>query len=114
VKNRIFRICGEADIVPNFEEISNNSNYVFTADPAFETITLFDSSNNVVNLNSWTECAYYVNGGWTNNKTDFINGEQIIFFVSIFLISFYFLYEKYLKKINFKEFFQNFELKADE
>ena len=48
----------------------------------FETIRLFDAENNIVNVNSWLECANYVNGGWTNDVSDFVNGEQVIVFYS--------------------------------
>ena len=68
-------ICGESDLRPNFEEIGNNPNFVFENDPNFETIKLFDIEGNVVNVNSWLECANYVNGSWTNNMSDFYDGE---------------------------------------
>ena len=73
-------ICGESDLKPDFEAIGNNPNFVFENDPNFETVRLFDFDGNIVNVNSWLECANYVNGGWTNNVSDFINGEQILFF----------------------------------
>ena len=44
-------------------------------------LRLFDFDGNIVNVNSWLECANYVNGGWTNNISDFTNGEQILFFL---------------------------------
>ena len=74
-------ICGNSKLIPNFEEIGNNPNFVFENDPNFETITLFDIDGNIVNVNSWLECANYVNGGWTNSVSDFFNGEQVLFFV---------------------------------
>jgi len=84
-------ICGESDLRPNFEEIGNNPNFVFENDPNFETIRLFDIEGNVVNVNSWLECANYVNGGWVTNFTNLINYEKNLFYVlaitSIFLIA---------------------------
>ncbi len=74
-------ICGESDLKPDFEAIGNNPNFVFENDPNFESLRLFDFDGNIVNVNSWLECANYVNGGWTNNISDFTNGEQIIFFL---------------------------------
>jgi hypothetical protein len=68
-------ICGVSDLKPNFEEIGNNPNFVFENDPSFETLKLFDIDGNIVNVNSWLECANYVNGGWTNDISDFVNGE---------------------------------------
>ena len=84
-------ICGVSDLRPNFEEIGNNPNFVFENDPNFETIRLFDIEGNVVNVNSWLECANYVNGGWVTNFTNLINYEKNLFYVlaitSIFLIA---------------------------
>ncbi len=83
-------ICGESDLRPNFEEIGNNPNFVFENDPNFETIKLFDIEGNVVNVNSWLECANYVNGSWTNNVSDFYDGEKFIFsLLLIFIASLY-------------------------
>ena len=81
-------ICGESDLKPDFEAIGNNPNFVFENDPNFESIRLFDFDGNIVNVNSWLECANYVNGGWTNNISDFTNGEQILFFFFCLTISF--------------------------
>ena len=79
-------ICGESNLKPDFEAIGNDPNFVFENDPTFESVRLFDTENNIVNVNSWLECANYVNGGWTNDISDFTNGEQGLFFVLLFLI----------------------------
>lgn len=95
-------ICGESELIPDFEAIGNNPNFVFENDPNFETLQLFDFDGNVVNVNSWLECANYVNGGWTNNVSDFTNGEQILFFVLVAVsVAIGFLQTKYnfLKRI---------------
>ena len=95
-------ICGESELKPNFEEIGNNPNFVFENDPSFETIRLFDLDGNVVNVNSWLECANYVNGGWTNFIGDFTNGEQYLFFgLTFFLLITTYFQKKYnfLKRI---------------
>ena len=80
-------ICGISDLKPNFEEIGNNPNFVFENDPNFETIKLFDIEGNIVNVNSWLECANYVNGGWTNNISDFVDGEKFLFFFLTVLLT---------------------------
>jgi hypothetical protein len=85
MKRRIEVVCGDNDLVPNFTEISNSPNYIFA---------LFDRDGNTVNLNSWIECAYYVNGGWTNDISDFVNGEQVIFFSLIVVSTLYFIAKK--------------------
>jgi len=86
MRNLIEKICGTTDLIPNFDEIGNNPNYVFVNDPNFGTIRLFDVEGNIVNVNSWIECAHYVNGGWTNNISDFVDGERIVF-IALFFIS---------------------------
>ena len=88
-------ICGESDIIPDFAAIGNNPNFVFQNDPDFETIKLFDESGNIVNVNSWLECANYVNGGWTDNISDFFNGEKYIFFVTLLITCSYILIKKF-------------------
>lgn len=95
-------ICGESDLKPDFEAIGNNPNFVFENDINFETVRLFDFDGNIVNVNSWLECANYVNGGWTNNVSDFINGEQILFFLfcsAIVLATFFERKFSFLKRI---------------
>ena len=89
MKKRIEKICGVSENIPNFQEIENSPNFVFTPDKSFETITLFDKEGNVVNLNSWLECAYYVKGGWTNNISDFFDGEKFMFFCLLLIPIFY-------------------------
>jgi len=88
-------ICGKSDIIPDFESIASNPNFVFENDPEFSSIRLFDIENNVVNVNSWLECANYVNGGWTNNQFDFFNGENILFFLISFSFTAYLLIKNY-------------------
>lgn len=87
-------ICGVSDLKPDFDEIGNNPNFVFENDPNFETIKLFDVEGNIVNVNSWLECANYVNGGWTNNISDFVDGEKFLFFFLAVLLSLGFVVER--------------------
>tara|TARA_B100000902_G_C27241275_1_gene880115 strand:- start:475 stop:783 length:309 start_codon:yes stop_codon:yes gene_type:complete len=95
-------ICGESDLKPDFEAIGNNPNFVFENDPNFDAVRLFDFDGNIVNVNSWLECANYINGGWTNNVSDFINGEKILFFLfcsAIVLITFFERKYSFLQRI---------------
>ena len=34
--------------------------------PNFDVVVLFDIEGNIINVNSWIECAHYVSGGWFN------------------------------------------------
>tara|TARA_B000000475_G_C15944167_1_gene426017 strand:- start:93 stop:401 length:309 start_codon:yes stop_codon:yes gene_type:complete len=95
-------ICGESDLKPDFEAIGNNPNFVFENDPNFETIRLFDIDGNIVNVNSWLECANYVNGGWTNYTSDFVDGERYLFIALLGFVAFgIYIQKKYnfLKRI---------------
>tara|TARA_B100001996_G_scaffold352136_1_gene312647 strand:+ start:2999 stop:3316 length:318 start_codon:yes stop_codon:yes gene_type:complete len=71
--------CGIAPKNVSFEEIASNPNYVFKNDPSYETIILYDADGNVVNVNSWIECAHYVNGGWNNISSSNFPGDKLIF-----------------------------------
>mgnify|MGYP006001120955 CR=1 FL=1 len=95
---KIAEICGFSEITPDFEMIGNNPNFVFENDPNFDTVILFDTNNNIINVNSWLECANYVNGGWINNSVETFNGEQFIFFVTLSLFIIYFSFKKFVKR----------------
>ena len=82
---KTYVICGESDLKPDFEAIGNNPNFVFENDPNFESLRLFDFDSNVVNVNSWLECANYVNGGWFTSVSDLINYEKNLFFGLLFV-----------------------------
>jgi len=99
----IERICGLSDYIPDFEAIGNNPNYVFTNDPNYLTVQLLDSNGSVINVNSWIECANYVNGGWSDNLKTFINYEKYLFFVLI-VATFSYIGAKYLIQIRSKNF----------
>jgi len=85
----IIEICGEKPEGIKIIEPGNNPNFVFTPDPNFSTVSLFDIEGNTVNMNSWVECAHYVKGGWLGSSSAFTNYEKYTF---LFLIGFTFLY----------------------
>ena len=82
----IVNICGQSDNTISLESIANDPNFVFTNDPNYETKVLYFSDGSIINVNSWIECANYVNGGWTDYSSDFVNGEQLLFFALCGLI----------------------------
>ena len=84
---KIYSICGDSDQVVDFEAIGNDPNFVFKNDPNFETIVLYDPEGNIVNVNSWLECANYVNGGWFSEIVDLINYEQRLFITLSIILS---------------------------
>ena len=62
----IERICGSRPLGQELIEIGNDPNFIFENDPLFQTLTLYDPEGNIINVNSWFECAHYVNGGWSS------------------------------------------------
>lgn len=80
MEERIFEICGKSGDLVLLNQIGNDPNFVFKNDPNFQTIILFNDAGTRINVNSWIECANYVNGGWISDSIDLINGEKIVFF----------------------------------
>ncbi len=81
-------ICGITPL--NFTKIvPEGSNYIFTKDPSFIPITLKNFFGSVVQVNSFEECYYYAELGWSNSKiTIFEIGQYFV----IFLFTLIFLY----------------------
>jgi len=79
----IFTICGESEIIPDFEKIKSDPSFVFEADPNYLPITLFNESGSAITVNSWIECANYVNGGWLSGVTNFVNHEKTLFYLLV-------------------------------
>ena len=78
--------CGIKPDNIEYIDPGNDPNFVFESDPNFETIALYDVNENVVNVNSWTECVHYVKGGWANTPFANFQGDKIIF-ISLLIVS---------------------------
>ena len=90
--------CGEAPLgLENFE-IKNDPNFVFENDPNFETVTLYDTEENIINVNSWVECSQYVKGGWSNSSSKNFEGDQFLAISLSFCLLIYLIYKKLWKK----------------
>jgi hypothetical protein len=87
------KICGISNI--ELPEIGSDPNFVFTNDPLFDTIVLYSSEGNVINVNSWIECAHYVKGGWSNTLI-VGSGNEIILYGLILCYLSYFIVKKFL------------------
>tara|TARA_Y100001960_G_C14709283_1_gene846042 strand:- start:317 stop:628 length:312 start_codon:yes stop_codon:yes gene_type:complete len=85
INQKIIEQCGIKPTNVELIIVGNDPNFVFANDPNFQTVVLYDIEGNVVNVNSWLECANYVNGGWVNNLDVFINEERILFFTILLL-----------------------------
>jgi len=84
---KVENICGKNIGEYILENIQNNPDFVFENDPNYETVVLYNSEGTVINVNSWIECANYVEGGWTNSLISNSNSELYYF---LFLIGFTF------------------------
>tara|TARA_Y100001970_G_scaffold39747_1_gene48980 strand:+ start:2163 stop:2474 length:312 start_codon:yes stop_codon:yes gene_type:complete len=85
INQKIIEQCGIKPTNVELIIVGNDPNFVFANDPNFQTVVLYDIEGNVINVNSWLECANYVNGGWVNNLDVFINEERILFFTILLL-----------------------------
>lgn len=82
MEKEIIGICGDGPLA-KIELIGNDPNFVFVNDVNFPTVVLYNDQGSVINVNSWLECANYVNGGWFDGIYDLINAEKYVFFTSI-------------------------------
>jgi hypothetical protein len=97
----IYKICGDEGRLSDLKSITNDPNYVFENDLNYDTIVLMNEQGNVINVNSWIECANYVNGGWFSDKIDLVNGEKYVFFGVLMCLFVYFSYS-FLQKRRLK------------
>lgn len=97
----IEEVCGLSPEGVVYTDPGNDPNFVFTQDPSFETLSLYDVENNVINVNSWFECAHYVNGGWSNSQIiETFPGDKYIFFAAFALTALYGSYMYFAKMLN--------------
>ncbi len=61
---KVIEICGEypEDFIK--EDILSNPNFIFTNDPGYLGVKVWDIDGNSVFVNSFQECEHYVTGGW--------------------------------------------------
>lgn len=92
--------CGLKPADQELIEIGSDPNFVFVNDPAFTTLRLFDIDGNIINVNSWIECAHYVNGGWLTTYNEGLSGNLFFLSIVMMITSSYFVirYFKFNKK----------------
>ena len=78
--NNVTDSCGIAPDGVSYFDPGNDPNFVFSQDPNFEIVTLYDAEGNIANMNSWFECAHYVNGGWSSSQILNFQGDRLLFF----------------------------------
>ena len=91
--------CGIKPANEKLIEIGSDPNFVFLNDPNFPTLRLFDVEDNIINVNSWIECAHYVSGGWSVNPATNLSGD--VFFL-LMIIGITILYTTF--KLSIKRF----------
>lgn len=94
----IIDICGKKPEGIELIDPGNDPSFIFTPDPNFSTIALFDIDGNTVNMNSWVECAHYVKGGWLDSVSAFINYEKYTFFFLVAITMAYLIGRRFMKK----------------
>ncbi|MDC0051714.1 hypothetical protein OAJ17_03190 [Acidimicrobiaceae bacterium] len=85
-------MCGlpkEGEFLP---DIGSDPNFVFVSDPNFDSVRLIDLEGNIINVNSWIECAHYVKGGWSTSQP-FINSEFSVFLILSISVIVYFFFK---------------------
>ena len=78
----IVNVCGDQPANQELVDIGSDPNYIFQNDPNFTTLRLFDVEGNIINVNSWIECAHYVNGGFTTTFNDY-SGELTYLLITL-------------------------------
>lgn len=91
---KIKAICGQIPENQDLSIIASDPNFVFINDPEFNTIRLFDIDGNIINVNSWIECAHYINGGWDINQITGYRSELILFGIVSLLTLVFIIYKK--------------------
>ena len=79
----IERVCGLKPPDQEFVEIASDPNFVFLNDPNFTTLRLYDIEDNIINVNSWLECAHYVSGGWSVNPATNLSGDMLFLLIIV-------------------------------
>ncbi len=91
---KIKSICGQIPENQDLSTVASDPNFVFVNDPSFNTLRLFDIEGNIINVNSWIECAHYVNGGWDINQITGYRSEVILFGIVSVLSLLFLIYKK--------------------
>ena len=101
LKDYVKKFCGDPPIGFKEVDIANDPNFVFTNDPDYETKVLYFNDGSIINVNSWIECANYVNGGWTDNMSYLQNMEgYYVAFLGIITLITVFIKKKKSRNLN--------------
>ena len=100
MKNKdVVLLCGEYPENHITPDIGSDPNYIFSNDPSFGQVSLFDIDKNTVMVNSFIECEHYVNGTW-----DYYPGkDEIVYLTNINIFLFTLLFSALILKIFIKK-----------
>ena len=94
--------CGTKPVNEELVEIGSDPNFVFLNDPNFPTLRLYDIEDNIINVNSWIECAHYVSGGWSVNPATNLSGDMLFLLIIVGIAISYTTF-----KLSIKRFLKN-------
>lgn len=89
--NNVIKNCGSYPYNFVKKEITSDPNFVFTDDPDFPDVTLWNVSGQPVVVHSFIECEHYVLGGWIY-ESNFSHEQSLQFNFSLILILFFSIY----------------------
>ena len=92
------KICGIEVGEYSLESIQNNPNFIFENDPTYETLVLYNTDGTIINVNSWIECANYVQGGWSNSLIQNSSFHIYYFYTALFVSGLLITYELFKSK----------------
>lgn len=97
-----YEFCGTPPLGFNYQP-PNIDNFVFDADPSFVPINLQNIFGSIVTVNSYNECFYYAELGWSvSNLTIF----DIAIYTLAFLLITFLIFLTYKKQSLFKDIYQ--------
>ena len=82
-------LCGINEAEESFKSSDPSGFLIFTNDPNFETVQLWNKLNNTIFVNSFEECEHYVAGGWNSTKSlniEYLSQGIILITLATFLI----------------------------
>ncbi len=97
MKNDVTHICGPYPDGFVKDAINSDPNFVFTNDPNFGPVKVWDIDGNSIFVNSFTECEHYVSGGWSyipEQNSEYLLQNQIGMLVAFVLITYLFVTRK--------------------
>jgi hypothetical protein len=94
MNNDVIQICGPYPDGFTKAAISSDANYVFTNDPDFLPVKVWEVDSNSVFVNSFKECEHYVSGGWNyipGQNSEYLLQNQISLIIVFAFVTYLFI-----------------------